>query len=72
MDVKPTPGAIQASDADAIILNLFEEAEPDGATRAVDRLLDGAIGDLISGGDFSGKSDQVPCSTRAALSPPGA
>ena len=67
MDIKPIPGAIQASDADAIIVNLFEGAEPGGATKAVDASLGGAIGDLIEGGDFSGKAGQV-----AVLYPRGA
>ncbi|OQY21861.1 MAG: leucyl aminopeptidase [Anaerolineaceae bacterium 4572_32.2] len=78
MNIKPIPGAIQASDADAIIVNLFQDAQPfwnghsdgtqpGGATKAVDQSLDGAISDLISGGDFSGKADQV-----AVLYPRGA
>lgn len=67
MDIKPTPGAIQASDADAIIVNLFEGAQPGGATKAVDQSLTGAISDLIEGGDFGGKADQV-----AVLYPRGA
>jgi len=67
MDVKLTPGAIQASDADAIIVNLFEGVEPGGATKAVDQALDGAIGELIEGGDFSGQAGQI-----AVLYPRGA
>ena len=67
MDVKTVPGAIQESDADAIAVNLFEGAEPGGATKAVDQALGSAIGDLIEGGDFSGKAGQV-----AVLYPRGA
>jgi len=67
MNIKPISGAIQASDADAIILNLFEGAQPGGATKAVDQALDGAIGDLVKGGDFGGKANQV-----AVLYPRGA
>jgi len=67
MDVKAVPGAIQESDADAIVVNLFEDAQPGGATRAVDDALGGAIRDLIEGGDFSGKAGQV-----AVLYPRGA
>lgn len=78
MNIKPIPGAIQASDADAIIVNLFQDAQPfwnghsdgtqpGGATKAVDQSLDGAISDLIESGDFSGKADQV-----AVLYPRGA
>ena len=64
MDVKVTPGAIQESDADAIIVNLFEapsgeKPEPGGATKAVDDALGGAIGELIEGGDVTGKAGQV-------------
>ncbi|MDY7079799.1 MAG: leucyl aminopeptidase [Chloroflexota bacterium] len=59
MDVKAFPGAIQESDADAIIVNLFEDTQPGGATQAVDDSLGGAIRDLVAGGDFSGKAGQV-------------
>ena len=67
MDVKAIPGAIQESDADAIVVNLFEGAQPGGATKAVDESLGGAIRELIEGGDFSGKPKQV-----AVLYPRGA
>ncbi len=67
MEMKVIPGAIQESDADAIVINLFESAQPGGATKVVDDALGGAIGDLIEGGDFSGKAGQV-----AVLYPRGA
>jgi leucyl aminopeptidase len=67
MDIKVVSGAIQHSDADAIIINLFEDTRPGGATQAVDDALDGAIRDLIQDGDFSGKAGQV-----AVLYPRGA
>ena len=67
MDVKIIPGVIQECDADAIIVNLFEDTQPGGATKAVDDPLGGAIRDLIAGGDFSGKAGQV-----AVLYPRGA
>ncbi|MCP4524791.1 MAG: leucyl aminopeptidase [Aestuariibacter sp.] len=72
MDVKVIPGAIQESDADAIIVNLFEapsseKPTPGGATQALDDALGGAIHDLIEGGDFVGKAGQV-----AVLYPRGA
>jgi leucyl aminopeptidase len=67
MDVKVISGVIQESDADAIIVGLFEDAQPEGATQAVDQALQGAIRDLIADGDFSGKADQV-----AVLYPRGA
>jgi len=59
MEVQAIPGAIQESDADAIVVNLFEDTQPGGATKAVDEALSGAIHDLIDGGDFSGKAGQV-------------
>ena len=59
MEVKIVTGAIQESDADAIIVGLFEGSEPEGATRAVDQALDGAIRDLVQGGDLSGKVGEV-------------
>ena len=67
MDVQAIHGAIQKSDADAIVVNLFEDAQPGGATKAVDDALGGAIRDLIEGGDFSGQAGQV-----AVLYPRGA
>ncbi len=67
MDIKTIPGAIQESDADAVIVNLFQDTQPGGATKAVDDALDGAICDLIEDGDFSGKAGQV-----AVLYPRGA
>jgi leucyl aminopeptidase len=67
VDVKAIPGAIQERDADAIIVNLFEGAQPGGATKTVDELLGGAIRELIESGDFSGKTKQV-----AVLYPRGA
>ena len=51
MDIKVTFGAIQKSDADTIIVGLFKDAELEDATLAVDQALDGAIRDMIDGGD---------------------
>ena len=49
MDVSIQSGSIQAVDADAIVVNLFQGvAEPSGATGAVDKSLNGAICDLIA------------------------
>ncbi len=72
MDIQIIPGAIQESDADAIIVNLFEapsseKPELGGATKAVDDALGGAISELIEDGDLSGKAGQV-----AVLYPRGA
>jgi len=59
MDVKAIVGVIQESDADAIVVNLFEGVQPGGATRAVDDALGGTIQSLVAGGDFSGKAGEV-------------
>ena len=67
MNVTTVTGTIQDSDADAIVINLFQDTQPGGATKAVDEALSGAIGHLLEGGDFSGKKGQV-----AVLYPRGA
>ncbi|MFW5940950.1 MAG: leucyl aminopeptidase [Chloroflexota bacterium] len=60
MEVTVRQGSIQAAEADTIIVNLFQGVtQPGGATGAVDRALGGAIGDLIAGGDLSGKLGEV-------------
>ncbi len=59
MDIRAVPGKIETYDADAIIVNIFQEAEPGGAAADVDAALNGAIRELIEGGDFSGKVGQV-------------
>jgi leucyl aminopeptidase len=60
MNITVQQGGIQASKADAIIVNLFEGVtEPAGATGVVDKALDGAIGEVIAGGDLRGKLGQT-------------
>lgn len=68
MNLQVTQGSIQEFEADTLIVNLFDDVTtPGGATGAVDQALDGAISDLIAGGDFSGKASDV-----AVLYPRGA
>jgi len=68
MDVSVSQGSIQNSDADTLVVNLFQGVtEPGGATGAVDGALEGAIRELIGGGDFQGKEGEV-----AVLYPRGA
>lgn len=56
MQIKVQSGDIQAFQADAIVVNLFEGVTtPGGGTGAVDQALDGAISQLIAAGDIRGK-----------------
>jgi leucyl aminopeptidase len=60
MNVYVEQGNLLASSADTIVVNLFEGVTtPGGATGVVDNALDGAISDLIAGGDFSGKAGEI-------------
>jgi leucyl aminopeptidase len=60
MDVKVNNASIQATAADAIIVNLFEgTALPAGAIGAVDKALSGAIADVIRSNDFRGKLNEL-------------
>ena len=68
MNIDVIKGNIQDTAADTIVVNLFEEVTaPGGATGAVDRALDGAIGEIIANGDISGKPGEI-----AVLYPRGA
>jgi leucyl aminopeptidase len=60
MDITVKTGAIQAENAELIVVNLFEGVtEPSGATGAVDRALGGQISRLIDDGDFKGKAQET-------------
>ncbi len=60
MQVLVESGSIQHAQVDTIIVNLFEGVSvPGGATGAVDQALGGAISELIAGGDFKGKAEDV-------------
>jgi leucyl aminopeptidase len=68
MKLSVVQGSIQAIEVDTLIVNLFEGVtSPAGATGAVDQALNGAIGEVIASGDFSGKAGEI-----AALYPRGA
>ncbi len=56
MEIKVVVGDITEVAADAIVVNLFQGVTaPGGATGAVDDALDGAISDLITDGEITGK-----------------
>lgn len=60
MKVSTVQGNIVESDADAIVVNLFEGTTgPDGATAAADQALGGTIRDLIKNGDLRGRMGEV-------------
>ena len=59
MDISVVQGDISTTEADVVIVNLFEGVtSPGGATGAVDRALDGAISKLIELGDIRGKAGE--------------
>jgi leucyl aminopeptidase len=60
LKIKAATGDIARIEADAIVVNLFEGVEqPGGATAAVDKALDGAIGSVISRGGINGKFGEI-------------
>jgi len=59
MQIAVVQGDISATEADVVVVNLFEGVtSPGGATGAVDRALDGAISKLIELGDIRGKAGE--------------
>lgn len=60
MEIKLIVGDITQTEADAIVVNVFEGVErPSDATAAVDKALDGAITSLISRSEIKGKFEEV-------------
>jgi leucyl aminopeptidase len=60
MEVKIVFDDITKVQADAIVVNLFEDVkQPSGATAAVDKALDGEITKLIEQGEIKGKLNEV-------------
>jgi leucyl aminopeptidase len=60
LEIRVIVGDITQIEADAIVVNLFEEVkQPSGATAAVDKALGGAIDYLISEGEIKGKLGEV-------------
>ena len=60
MDIIVKQGSIQTTQADTIVVNLFEGAtELVGGTGAIDRSLQGAIRELMDSGDLTGEAGQV-------------
>ena len=59
MNINVIQGNIAEREDAAIVVNLFEGVtQPGGATGAVDAALGGAITDLISEGDITGKRER--------------
>jgi len=60
VEIKVIVGDIAKTEADAIIVNFFEETERlDGDIAAVDKALAGAISQLISQGEIKGKLNEI-------------
>jgi leucyl aminopeptidase len=60
VETRVVAGDVAQIEADAIVVNLFEDVkQPGGATADVDRALDGAINSLINRGEIKGKFEEV-------------
>ena len=58
MNITVQQGEIQKQRSDALVVNLFSDANLGGATAAVDAALDGQIGAAINLGDFRGEAGE--------------
>jgi leucyl aminopeptidase len=60
LEVKVITGEITSVEADAIVVNVFEDTKkPGGATGTVDKALDGAITKLIKQGEIKGNLNEI-------------
>jgi leucyl aminopeptidase len=60
LDVKVEAGQAEAFDADAIIIFLTQDPDlSTGIASALDGALGGMLSDIVTGGDFAGKGEQV-------------
>jgi len=59
LEIKVIVGDVTQTEADAIVVNLFEGEQPAGATAAADKVLGGAISHLIDSGGIKGKFGEV-------------
>ena len=59
MKITTASGEVQAQKADTLLVNLFEDSKPGGATAAVDDAADGAIARILELGDFNGDLDST-------------
>src|SRR3989337_3920189 len=60
VDISVERGDLAQHPAKAVIVNLFEGVKsPGGGTGAVDKALDGAIGQLIADGEIKGKKNEL-------------
>jgi leucyl aminopeptidase len=60
LEIKVIVGDIAKIEADAVVVNLFEDVRQlSGATAAVDKALDGSISSLVSGSRIKGKFEEI-------------
>jgi leucyl aminopeptidase len=60
LKIRAVAGDVNQTETEALILNLFEGVHtPQGATRAVDEALEGAISTLIGKGEIKGRKNEI-------------